>query len=150
MKKIKGILWSLSSFALISGVIFLSSCKTAPTKGENLKGKLEQKGVQNLSPKQVAVNTICHDFSSNMAKCYAHGQTNGNCDNVSEEINVIIIRSKIIVNSESLDNFSNLKFVARVGVGLDKVDLKECKKRNIKVLNTPLANADSVADLVLA
>jgi len=42
------------------------------------------------------------------------------------------------------------KFIARVWVGLDKVDLEETKKRNIKVLNTPWANANSVADLVLA
>jgi D-3-phosphoglycerate dehydrogenase len=54
------------------------------------------------------------------------------------------------VDKDFLDKYKNLKIVARVGVGLDKIDLEECKKRNIKVLNTPLANADSVADLVLA
>jgi lactate dehydrogenase-like 2-hydroxyacid dehydrogenase len=68
----------------------------------------------------------------------------------NDEIEAIIIRSKIVVNSEFLDNYKNLKIIARVGVGLDKIDLEECKKRNISVLNTPLANADSVADLVLA
>ena len=49
-----------------------------------------------------------------------------------------------------LNRYSNLKYIARVGVGLDKVDLQECKKRWIKVLNTPGANANAVADLVLA
>jgi len=68
----------------------------------------------------------------------------------SSEIDVIIIRSKIKVNTELLDIFSNLKVIARVWVGLDKVDTEECKKRNIKILNTPWVNADSVADLVLA
>jgi len=48
-----------------------------------------------------------------------------------------------------LDKYVNLKFVARVGVWLDKVDLQECEKRWIQVLNIPWANADSVADLVL-
>jgi D-3-phosphoglycerate dehydrogenase len=67
-----------------------------------------------------------------------------------EEIEVVIIRSKTFVDKDFLDKYKNLKIVARVGVGLDKIDLEECKKRNIKVLNTPLANADSVADLVLA
>ena len=65
------------------------------------------------------------------------------------EIDVIIIRSKIKVDKKLLDNYPNLKYVARVGVWLDKVDLQECKKRWIQVLNTPGANADSVADLVL-
>ncbi len=68
----------------------------------------------------------------------------------NEKIDVIIIRSNIEVDSDLLDKYSNLKFVARVGVGLDKVDLDECKKRGIKVLNTPWMNADSVADLALA
>ena len=65
------------------------------------------------------------------------------------EIDIIIIRSKIKVDKKLLDNYPNLKYVARVGVWLDKVDLQECKKRWIQVLNTPGANADSVADLVL-
>ena len=68
----------------------------------------------------------------------------------NDKIDAIIIRSKIFVNSELLDNFPNLKYIARVGVGLDKVDLEETKKRNIKVLNTPWANANAVADLVLS
>ncbi len=67
-----------------------------------------------------------------------------------EEIEVIVIRSKITVNSKLLNKYPNLKYIARVGVGLNKVDLKECEKRKIKVLNTPWANANSVADLVLA
>ena len=66
------------------------------------------------------------------------------------EIDVIIIRSNIIVDSDLLDKYPNLKFVARVWVGLDKVDVSECEKRWIKVLNTPWMNADSVADLALA
>jgi D-3-phosphoglycerate dehydrogenase len=63
---------------------------------------------------------------------------------------VIIIRSNISVDKNVLDDYPNLKFIARVWVGLDKIDLNECKNRNIKVLNTPWMNADSVADLVLA
>jgi len=68
----------------------------------------------------------------------------------NEQIEVVIIRSNTKVNSDFLNKYSSLKFVARVWVGLDKIDLEECKKRNIKVLNTPGANASSVADLVLA
>jgi len=67
-----------------------------------------------------------------------------------EEIEAVIIRSNTEINSDFLNKYKNLQFVARVWVWLDKVDLKECEKRNIKVLNTPGANADSVADLVLA
>ncbi len=68
----------------------------------------------------------------------------------NEEIDVLIIRSKIKVDCELLNKYPNLKFVARVWVGLDKINLEECRKRWIKVLNTPWANANAVADLVLA
>lgn len=68
----------------------------------------------------------------------------------NNEIDVVIIRSKTKINSDFLNKYTSLKYIARVWVGLDKIDLEECKNRNIKVLNTPLANMDSVADLVLA
>lgn len=68
----------------------------------------------------------------------------------NSEIEAVIFRSNSEINWDFLDKYPNLKFVARVWIWLDKVDLEECKKRDIKVLNTPWANADSVADLVLA
>ena len=44
----------------------------------------------------------------------------------------------------------NLKLIARVGVGLDSVDLEECKKRNIIVTFTPTAPSNAVAELTIA
>lgn len=73
---------------------------------------------------------------------------NDSCDN--EKIDVIIIRSWLKVDRKLLWEYINLKFVCRVWVWLDNIDLEECSKRDIKVLNTPWANADSVADLVVA
>lgn len=64
------------------------------------------------------------------------------------DIDAIIVY-KMEVRSELLNTLPQLKVVMRVGVWLDKIDLDECKKRNIQVLNTPAANADSVADLAL-
>jgi len=68
----------------------------------------------------------------------------------NNEIDVIIIRSKVKVDKNLLDKYKNLKYIARIWVWLDKIDLEEAKKRNIQVLNTPWANANSVSDLVLA
>lgn len=67
----------------------------------------------------------------------------------SDLVDAIIIRSKIVVDSDLLRKFPNLKYVCRVGVWLEKVDLKLCEDRWIKVLNTPGANSWSVADLVV-
>jgi len=37
----------------------------------------------------------------------------------------------------NLDEYPDLKVISRVGVGLDNIDLKECKQRGIQVYNTP-------------
>lgn len=65
------------------------------------------------------------------------------------QIDAIIIRSKIELNKDLISKFPNLKYVCRIWVWLEKVDLKLCDAKNIKVLNTPWANSSSVADLVI-
>ena len=64
-----------------------------------------------------------------------------------ESIDALIIRSQTIVDKILLDQYPKLQTIFRVGVGLEKVDLKSCKERNIKVINTPGANSDAVAEL---
>lgn len=49
-----------------------------------------------------------------------------------------------------LIHYPNLKVISRVGVGLDNIDLEECKKRGIKVYNTPCDElTDSVAEFTV-
>lgn len=52
-------------------------------------------------------------------------------------------------DSEVLNCCKNLKAISRIGVGLDSVDLIECKKRKIKVKNTPNAPVNAVAEIVI-
>ncbi|MFX1486545.1 MAG: hydroxyacid dehydrogenase [Promethearchaeota archaeon] len=63
---------------------------------------------------------------------------------------VIIVRSRTLVNKEIVESGKNLKIIARAGVGLDNIDLEAAKKRNIEVLNIPGAASESVAELVFA
>jgi len=65
------------------------------------------------------------------------------------KIQILFIRTYITANKECLNQFPNLKFILKVGVGLDNVDLGECKKRNIQVINAPQSNSNSVAELVV-
>ena len=53
------------------------------------------------------------------------------------------------ISSAAMDAGSKLKFIARVGVGLDSVDLLAAKKRGIMVSYTPDAPALAVCDLAL-
>ncbi|MFH0884763.1 MAG: hydroxyacid dehydrogenase [Candidatus Micrarchaeota archaeon] len=61
----------------------------------------------------------------------------------------LIVRSATKVTGELLASAPKLKLVARAGVGLDNVDKSACEKRGIKVLNTPGASTNAVAELAL-
>ena len=65
------------------------------------------------------------------------------------DADVIITRSATMVNGLLLADAPKLKIVARAGVGLDNVDMEACKKRGIKVINTPGAPTNSVSELAL-
>ncbi|VVC00328.1 Glyoxylate reductase [uncultured archaeon] len=62
---------------------------------------------------------------------------------------VLIVRSATKVTEELLTHAPKLKLVARAGVGMDNVDKAACEKRKIKVVNTPGASSNSVAELAL-
>lgn len=62
----------------------------------------------------------------------------------------IIIRNATQVDVEILDAAKNLQVVARMGVGLDNIDVEACKERGIQVCPSIGANAASVAEYVIA
>ncbi len=66
-----------------------------------------------------------------------------------KDSHVLIMNSKISVNSDSLLNAQNLKLICRAGVGLDHMDLPLLKEKGIEVFCTPGANAISVAEQAL-
>ncbi len=61
----------------------------------------------------------------------------------------VVINSKIIVDKSLLEKAYNLRFVARLGSGLEIVDLDFCKKLNVHVLRSPDGNCDAVAEHAL-
>ena len=62
----------------------------------------------------------------------------------------IIVRNGTLVDVDLLDAAPNLKVVARMGVGLDTIDVEACKARGIEVCPSIGANAVSVAEYVIA
>ncbi|MBT8327414.1 MAG: phosphoglycerate dehydrogenase [Bacteroidia bacterium] len=54
------------------------------------------------------------------------------------------------INALTFDSTNTLKYICRLGTGMDSVDLVEAKKRGIVVENTPDAHIDGVAELCLA
>jgi D-3-phosphoglycerate dehydrogenase len=65
-----------------------------------------------------------------------------------KEYDALIIRSRTKVTREIIEA-SNLKVIARAGVGLDNIDLDAAKERRIKIINTPGASSIAVAELAI-
>ncbi len=72
-----------------------------------------------------------------------------NLDAALADAEILIVRSQTKVTRELLSKAKKLKLVARAGVGLDNVDKITCDERGIKVINTPGASTDSVAELAI-
>ncbi|UOE37885.1 2-hydroxyacid dehydrogenase [Chryseobacterium oryzae] len=66
-----------------------------------------------------------------------------------EHYDGIIIRSRIPLDQNFLENAKNLKFIARVGAGMENIDIPTAQKLGIQLINSPEGNRDSVAEHVL-
>lgn len=58
----------------------------------------------------------------------------------------IVIRSKIKLTDKILSELPNLKFIARVGAGMESIDAEFAIKQGIKLINAPEGNRDSVGE----
>ena len=73
-------------------------------------------------------------------------------DQIKERIgqyNIVIVRGRTKLTKELIEKADNCKIIARVGVGLDNIDLDAAKAKNIRVINAIEAAMTSVAELVL-
>jgi len=61
----------------------------------------------------------------------------------------IVIRSRFNINQTFLDAAVNLKFIARVGAGLESIDLDYAAKKNITLFSAPEGNRNAVAEHTL-
>ena len=61
----------------------------------------------------------------------------------------IIIRSRIPIDENFIRHAKNLKFIARVGAGMENIDVEFAKSLGIKLISSPEGNRDSVAEHVV-
>lgn len=66
------------------------------------------------------------------------------------DYDVLLVRSATKVTANVISSCPNLRLIGRAGVGLDNIDLVAAKEKHLKVVNTPAASSQSVAELVLA
>ena len=77
-------------------------------------------------------------------------------DQTSEEIlenqhlyDGIVIRSRFKITKEFMDAAPNLKFVARVGAGLESIDVEYARKKGIALFSAPEGNRNAVGEHAL-
>ena len=81
------------------------------------------------------------------------------CDNVdisyellldkAHEYTGYIVRNKFVIDRILMDASTQLKFVARIGSGMENIDVKYAAEKNIACINSPEGNADAVAEYVI-
>jgi len=65
------------------------------------------------------------------------------------EYDGIVIRSRFKIDKEFLDAASNLKFIARVGAGLESIDCDYAVSKGIKLIAAPEGNMNAVGEHAL-
>jgi len=83
--------------------------------------------------------TVVQDGSVSVAECAA----------ANSDAYGLIVRSEK-VTAEIIDALPALKVIVRAGAGYDSIDIKYARKKGVDVMNTPGANANGVAEEVVA
>lgn len=67
-----------------------------------------------------------------------------------QDVQIVVTSPTVKMDKALFDLLPNLKMAASLGVGFDKVDLEEVKRRGIVFANSPTATSDDVADFAWA
>ncbi|WP_445432165.1 2-hydroxyacid dehydrogenase [Chryseobacterium indoltheticum] len=70
------------------------------------------------------------------------------CDKI-HNYDGVIIRSRIPLDQNFLEKATHLKFIARVGAGMENIDIPVAERLGIQLINSPEGNRDSVAEHVV-
>ncbi len=73
-------------------------------------------------------------------------------DQIKEKISnfdIVVVRSRTKITKEMIDRATQCKIIARVGVGLDNIDVDAAKAKGIRVINAVEGAMNAVAELVL-
>lgn len=65
---------------------------------------------------------------------------------IIHEYDGIIIRSKFYIDASFISKATNLKFIGRVGSGMENIDLVAAEKYGVQCINSPEGNRDAVGE----
>jgi D-3-phosphoglycerate dehydrogenase len=87
-----------------------------------------------------AMGFQCDDFT---------GNNSDDCKLIIGDYFGAVIRSKITFDADMLSAASQLRFIARVGAGMESIDVEYAKSKGIECFNSPEGNRDAVAEHAL-
>jgi D-3-phosphoglycerate dehydrogenase len=70
-------------------------------------------------------------------------------NNEIDQIEGIIIRSRVKLDKKILSKAKKLKFIGRPGSGLENIDVEYCKLNNIQVFRSPEGNRDALGEHII-
>jgi len=65
------------------------------------------------------------------------------------QYNGVVIRSRFKIDTTFIDSAPNLKFIARVGAGLESIDIPYAESKNIHLISAPEGNRNAVGEHAL-
>ena len=65
---------------------------------------------------------------------------------VIDQYDGVVIRSRIKIDREFIDHAKSLKFIARVGAGLDAIDVFYAQEKGIELISAPEGNSNAVGE----
>lgn len=80
---------------------------------------------------------------------YTPDLTRQECLDIFPLFDGLIIRSKFTLGKEEISKAKKLKFIARVGAGLENIDVDYAENKGIKCFNSPEGNRDAVGEHAL-
>jgi D-3-phosphoglycerate dehydrogenase len=78
-----------------------------------------------------------------------HEDYNSSKDEVEKKIHEydgIVIRSRFTINKQFLDAATNLKFIGRVGAGLENIDCEYAEQKGVYLISAPEGNRNAVGE----
>lgn len=68
---------------------------------------------------------------------------------IASQYDAFIVRSRTKITKQVIDNAKKLKVIGRAGVGIDNIDSQFALEKKIKILNTPDALTNAVAEFTI-
>ena len=84
--------------------------------------------------------------SSGYINVEAYKMTLANVKSIIHQFDGIVIRSRFKIDADFLKNGKRIKFIARVGSGIENIDIQYLKKREIELISAPEGNSNAVGE----